>query len=137
MSKCINKSHPEFKKLLLETDINPLTLAAKVGVWMDTNNTENFPSLKDLGLAKPKPSQILYQGGPSRGRASIKQARDLFFNEVYQKDLSENDIIRIDGKLRRMSDMIGDQPWRLRKSYQGNYYIAGYKNANVTAKEDT
>ncbi len=80
---------------------------------------------------------ILYQVGPSNGRAVIKQARDIYFDEVYQKELSDNDIIRINSKLRKISDSIGDQPWRLRKSHQGNYYIAGYKNANVAAKEDT
>lgn len=110
----------------------------KQGYKIEKITDENGNTWNEVTIKKERDTApILYQVGPSRGRAAIKQARDLFFKEVYQQELSENDIIRIDGKLRRMSDMIGDQPWRLRKSYQGNYYIAGYKNANVTAKEDT
>jgi len=140
MSKCINKSHPEFKQLLLDTEVNPLIVAAKVGIWMEQNNTEDFPTIEQIGLTSiqnTQEKQILYQGGPSRARAVIKEARDIFFNEVYQKDLSENDVIRINTKLRKISDRIGDQPWNLRKNYQGSYYVAGYKNANVAQKEDT
>jgi len=140
MSKCINKSHPEFKQLLLDTEVNPLIVAAKVGIWMEQNNTEDFPTIEQIGLTSiqnTQEKQVLYQGGPSRARAVIKEARDIFFNEVYQKDLSENDVRRINTKLRQISDRIGDQPWRLKEKFDGTYYIAGYKNANVAQKEDT
>ena len=127
MSKCVNKSHPEFKELLLETNINPFVLAAKVGIWMETNNTEDFPTLENLDLPKLKSSEILYQGGPSRGRAVIKQARDLYYKEIKNKDLSENDIVNINSKLRRISEMIGDVPWKLANGPYG-YFIVGYRN---------
>ena len=135
MSKCVNKSHPEFKELLLETNINPFVLAAKVGIWMETNNTEDFPTLENLDLPKLKSSEILYQGGPSRGRAVIKQARDLYYKEIKNKDLSENDIVNINSKLRRISEMIGDVPWKLANGPYG-YFIVGYGNASVLTKGD-
>lgn len=47
---CINKSHPDFLKLQEEVNINPKVLAAKIGIWMEENNTEEYPTAKDLGL---------------------------------------------------------------------------------------
>ena len=113
MSKCINKSHPEFKQLLLDTEVNPFIVAAKVGIWMEQNNTELFPTIDQLSIKKGPDTSILYQAGPSRGRAVIQEARDIFFNEVYQRDLSETDVRRINTKLKQISDRIGDQLWRL------------------------
>ena len=62
-----------------------------------------------------------------------QKAKDIFFNEVRGKQLSNNDIININSKLRRLSDQIGDATWSLRMSQNtGNYYIAGYGNKSVT-----
>ncbi len=62
-----------------------------------------------------------------------QKAKDIFFNEVRGKQLSNNDIININSKLRKLSDQIGDATWSLRMSQNtGNYYIAGYGNKSVT-----
>lgn len=62
-------------------------------------------------------------------------AKNIFFNEIYNKNLNEFDIRRINDKLKRISDSIGDVNWNVRRSSEGNWYIAGYKNYQVTRKE--
>lgn len=60
-------------------------------------------------------------------------AKRIFFDEVYGQRLSEWDIHRINQKLSRLASQAGDsQPWFLRQSRNGGYYIAGYKNRPVT-----
>lgn len=63
-------------------------------------------------------------------------AKKIFFDEVYGQRLSEWDIHRINQKLSRLSSLAGDsQPWILRQSRNGGYYIAGYKNRPVTMED--
>lgn len=54
---CINKSHPEFKKLLKDSKENPASLAADIGVWMDNNTSERFPTLEELGITSIRNTQ--------------------------------------------------------------------------------
>ena len=63
------------------------------------------------------------------------EAKQIFFDEVYQQNLSDFDIVRINRKLERLSDRIGDTPWHLRPTRSGGYYIAGYNNRPVTADD--
>ena len=63
------------------------------------------------------------------------EAKQIFFDEVYQQNLSDFDIVRINRKLERLSDRIGDVPWHLRPTRSGGYYIAGYNNRPVTADD--
>ena len=37
--------------------LNPLVLSAKMGVWMDKNNTEMWPTLEQLGLGVKSDNQ--------------------------------------------------------------------------------
>lgn len=51
MSKnCVNTKNADFIKLQEEVGINPTVLAAKVGVWMDKNTNERFPTAGELGI---------------------------------------------------------------------------------------
>jgi len=276
MATCINTNHPEFLKLVQESGLEPLVLAAKVGVWMDENNTEVFPKLEQLNkyiipgaalkqvdelrklipediqkksqiltgllsestqlkgvvanrtdlevvsiflkqkrynkisekeqyevqewarnylnddfynekeydkliaqypeesrtdfrvidevMAKTKlprdefivdffkddlfeaaeiarerkmitiPSninrEIFYQ--TSQAISVKKDLKKIFFQEVQGKELSESEIQNINARVLEISKRIGDEDYRLRLSQNGNYYIAGYKNAAVT-----
>jgi hypothetical protein len=62
-----------------------------------------------------------------------KKALDIFYNDIYGKQLTENDILRINQQLRVLSNNAGDINWIIRKSNSGKYYIAGYKNMPVTS----
>lgn len=73
---------------------------------------------------------IYYQKG--RGAFYQQRAKNIFFDEVYQKSLTDSDVSRINEKLRSISREIGDVDWNLRIGKNGNYYIAGYKNRPVT-----
>lgn len=64
-----------------------------------------------------------------------EEAKNIFFNEVYQKNLNDSDIVRINRKLQNLSDRIGDATWHLQQSKNGGYYIAGYNNRPVTAED--
>ena len=50
MAECININHPEFKKLASESGIHPAILAAQMGVWMEKNNTDEWPRLEQLNV---------------------------------------------------------------------------------------
>lgn len=62
-------------------------------------------------------------------------AKDIFFQEVYNQYLTDGRIADINRRLRTLSDSVGDIPWHLRVSRNGNYYIAGYKNWSVTSDD--
>ena len=90
-------------------------------------NTWNEVEVKEEQAA----NTIFYQ--KDEAKFYQQKAKDIFFNEVRGKQLSNNDIININSKLRRLSDQIGDATWSLRMSQNtGNYYIAGYGNKSVT-----
>ena len=73
MGKCVNQSHPEFKTLLESAgDISSSVLAAKIGVWMDKNNTDSLPSLSELGI-KAKSVQQRTIANPKISQKTLKQ----------------------------------------------------------------
>lgn len=46
--RCVNINHPEFKALLEQSDLDPISLAADISIWQDKNNTDLFPTLEQL-----------------------------------------------------------------------------------------
>lgn len=75
-------------------------------------------------------SDVMYQ--INLAKMYKDQAKKIFFDRIRGKDLSDSDIQRINGDLKRISDNAGDVQWTLRQARSGNYYIAGYKNGAVT-----
>ena len=136
MSYCININHPEYIQLLQNSNLKPAVLKAKIGVWMEENNSTDFPTLEQLNgsvttTEEKETDTILYQ--TDRAKSYQQKAKTIYFNEVRGKQLSNSDISNINAKLRKLSDEIGDVNWNLRQSSNtNNYYIAGYKNAPVT-----
>ena len=66
---------------------------------MDENSTtDNFPTLSQLGLG----TDLMYQR--PRGNAYIEQLKKIFFDEIYQKDLSNSDLQRLNQKVQKISD---------------------------------
>ena len=61
-----------------------------------------------------------------------KQAKKIYFDRVYNRSLSDWEIVDINTKLKQISDRIGDAPWHLQPAKNGGYYIAGYNNRSVT-----
>ena len=62
---CVNIAHPEFKNLLNKVDVSAPFLAARIGVWMDKNTNERFPTLEELNTIQesiekgPQINQVL------------------------------------------------------------------------------
>lgn len=50
MNSCINLNDTSFKALVKESGLHPAILSAKMGVWMEKHNTEEWPTLKQLGV---------------------------------------------------------------------------------------
>jgi len=48
MKHCVNIQSIAFKTLVNESETHPIMLAAKMGVWMDRNNTDEWPNLDQL-----------------------------------------------------------------------------------------
>jgi len=63
---------------------------------------------------------------------SQQEAKDILYNEVYDRTLYPGDIDRINRRLKQISDRVGDITWRLAKSRVNNWYVAGYNNSDVT-----
>lgn len=127
MATCVNIKHPEFINLLEESGLSEGVLSAKMGVWMEENNTELFPKLKDLGI---KTQEIFYQ--TSQARLVKQDLKRIFDSEIRGRDLDSNQIESLNQRLREISDRVGDVNYKVRLSKNGNYYIAGYKNGAVT-----
>lgn len=65
--------------------------------------------------------------------SSQEEAYDILQDEnIYGRNLSQYDIERINKKLARISNRIGDTTWSLKKSSKGNWYVAGHNNWDVT-----
>lgn len=74
MNRCVNINHPEFKELLEQSGVDPISLAADISIWQDRNDTDLFPTLNQL-IGK---SKIQYQKPADEGIvASEKTIRDL------------------------------------------------------------
>jgi hypothetical protein len=50
MTYCINTSSKEFIDLKSKAAVNSDVLAAKIALWQQQNNTDKFPTLKELGI---------------------------------------------------------------------------------------
>jgi hypothetical protein len=59
MTKCVNINHPDFKRLAIQSNLNPHILSAKIGVWMEENNTDEFPTLNDLGIPEYSDTPVI------------------------------------------------------------------------------
>ena len=73
MALCINTKHPDYIKLENSTSISPAILKAKISIWQDQNNTDDFPTLKQLGIEERvvvKPGiQELFESNPELANA--------------------------------------------------------------------
>ena len=58
MIKCVNINHPDFDQLLKDSGMDPIALSAEMGVWMEENNTDEWPTLEQWGIIKKKSSFI-------------------------------------------------------------------------------
>ena len=47
-NRCVNLGHPEFKELLSQSQLDPISLAADISIWQDKNNSDLFPTLDQL-----------------------------------------------------------------------------------------
>ena len=59
--RCVNINHPEFKELLEQSDLDPISLAADISIWQDRNNTDLFPTLEQLVPPNEKTSETYLQ----------------------------------------------------------------------------
>lgn len=85
MNKCININHPEFKKLVEESKMNPLVLKSKVGVWQEKNDTDEFPSMEEL--LNDNQTANIKEGVPELFESNPELA-----NVVYSKILTNSGI---------------------------------------------
>ena len=76
MDKCINTKHPEFIKLAKQVNMNPLILKSKIGVWQEKNNSDDFPTLEELGINN--------NNNIKEGVAELFDSNETLANEVYE-----------------------------------------------------
>lgn len=85
-------------------------------------------------LASRTPKEV---SGVTRNMMTSAQerAKQIFFDEVWGKDLNDWDIVRINRELELLSRTIDSTVWHLRPSRKGGYYIAGYRNRPVIMED--
>jgi hypothetical protein len=89
MTYCINTSSKEFKDLESKATVNSDVLAAKIALWQQQNNTDKFPTLKELGIEE-RVTPI---------KPEIKKG-DFTKAEKYLREklgMSANEIVRVQG----------------------------------------
>lgn len=119
----VKKSKQEFLQAMDELQSAINTLMEIDSKLFSSENINNFFTEKE---------DIFYQRQENLHPVQ-RDAKKLFFDEIYRKNLTSNDRQRINGILKRMSDSVGDTTWFLRMNNdKTGYYIAGYRNAPVT-----
>jgi hypothetical protein len=58
MAKCINISSKEYKALLAITGLTSLDLHTRISKWQKENNSDDFPSLAELGFTNTKNREV-------------------------------------------------------------------------------
>ena len=92
MDKCINTKHPEFIELAKQVNMNPLVLKSKIGVWQEKNNSDDFPTLEELGIVQEAPN-LGSNNNTKEGVPELFESNPELANAVYEalgfgKDLS-------------------------------------------------
>ena len=95
MNKCINVGHPEFKKLVEQSKMNPLVLKSKVGVWQEKNNSDDFPTLEELGIGQEAPIANIKEGVPELFESNPELANAVYsalgFNTINVSEITYTD----------------------------------------------
>ena len=89
MDKCINTEHPEFIKLAKQANMNPLVLKSKIGVWQEKNNSDDFPTLEELGIVQEAPN-LGSNNNTKEGVPELFESNPELANEVYLKILTNS-----------------------------------------------
>jgi hypothetical protein len=80
MANCININHPDFLALVRKSGLNRGTLSGMMGVWMDENNTDEWPTLEQLGIEsnqiKPGVEEIFDSNPELNSIGTAKQYSD-------------------------------------------------------------
>ena len=79
MAKCVNINHPDFKELVSKFNIHPAILAAEMGIWMEKNNTDNWPALEQLDIFK---SSNIGQPDVSELKSFLQTANEITIKEI-------------------------------------------------------
>jgi hypothetical protein len=87
MSKCINISHPEFKKLLSETNLDTVSLHGAVSRYQTLNNTDRFPTvneISELSEANIKPGvESVFQNNPELSEIGTIEEYSQYLDTVF------------------------------------------------------
>ena len=54
MIKCVNIQHPDFRTLMDMSGLDSLKLSGMMGVWMEQNDTDEWPTLNQLGVTNKR-----------------------------------------------------------------------------------
>ena len=97
MSICINTSHPDFIALQESTEINPAILKAKVALWQQRNNSDEFPAANELVGIK-KGVKELFEENPELASIGTpeqySQYLDTIFPDSKVKDIVYHGVIK-------------------------------------------
>ena len=108
MAKCINIKHPDFKVLVEESGLSSLSLSAKMSVWMEKHNTNEWPTLEQLGITRPYIESISKEVDP------VEQ-KEKFLKEL--KDNPNLTIEDIENNIRGWGNIFSQ------KKYKGRYTV--------------
>lgn len=122
MSKCININHADFKELVNKTNLNPLVLASKMGAYMTEHNTDEWPTLKELGLASRQ----------------IRNQVTKDFNHSPNKVYSEKQIINLANQIKKFNQANDVINYKFNKiPYGSNSYTVKLISYNVNPEPKT
>ncbi len=85
MNRCVNINHPEFKELLSQLNLDPISLAADISIWQDKNDTDLFPTLSQLS----NPIQDLISVAPEYGEGTTEQVQAFIDSLIPQSKVKD------------------------------------------------
>ena len=86
MSKCVNLKSKEFQSLVEISGINSMELSAKMGIWMDENDTDIWPTLEQLGISDKSIKEgvdFVFEQNPELSKIGSRQQYSQYLNTVF------------------------------------------------------
>ncbi len=117
---CVNISHPDFKKLLVETGKESFELEMEVANWQEVNNSDKFPESKDLTKG-----DVLFQLN-KKGIASPEEKK--LYNILRKFNIGESGFLGSMTNRVEVEEALEDADIKatVEKASSGSYFVRHY-----------
>lgn len=121
---CVNIKHPDFLGLLGETKLTSFVLEVKIAKWQEANNSELFPTAKELeNFKENKKDSVQIKSTLSELIPNLSEEK---IREIY------DNYVALMGRVRKGKEM----PFKSFQSYIKNTQVLNYKDTYIFGTYD-